>query len=192
MEPEGESPRIPDQWEFVAPAPIEVYINLSNEMQGNLLRLDESGNALQTGKVMPGRGLKTMLLMGRYRLEVVASRRNNRAPYQVSVLPTELVTGLSRLVTAPISIPVSVGKTGLVEINSFGKDDVQARLYDSHGRLIAFNDDRPDDWNFLIACALTPGSYRLDVNPAGKARAATTVSMLTPEEEPQKALSLLN
>jgi hypothetical protein len=190
MEPEGEGPRMPDQWEFNAPAPIEVYINLSNEMQGNLLRLDESGNAVQTARVLPGRSLKTMIMMGRYRLEVVASRRNNRAPYQVAVLPTELVTGLSREISAPASITLSVGKTGLVEISSFGRDDIQARLYDSQGRMIAFNDDRPDDWNFLIARVLTQGLYRLDVHPAGKARAATTISMLTPEEESQKALSL--
>jgi hypothetical protein len=190
LEPEDDNPRTPDQWEFAAPAPIEVTIHLSNEMQGNLLRLDDSGNAIQTAKVMPGRNLVTELEMGRYRLEVVASRRNNQAPYQVTVMPTELVTGLSRKVTAPVSIPLSVGKPGLVEINSFGKDDVQARLYDNQGRLIAFNDDRPDDWNFLISCSLAPGSYRLQVNPAGKADASTIVSLLTPEEESQKALSL--
>jgi hypothetical protein len=189
MEPEGEGPRVPDQWDFTAPAPMDVCINLSDEMQGDLLRLDETGNTVQTTKILPGRGLKTTIMMGRYRLEVVASRRNNRAPYQISIQPTELVTGLSREVTAPISIPVSVGKAGLLEINSFGKNDVQARLYDSRGRLIAFNDDRPDDWNFLISCVLAPGSYRLEVTPGGKAKAATTVSILTPEEDLQKSLS---
>ena len=56
--------------------------------------------------------------------------------------------------TAPISIPLSVGKTSLVELNSFGSDDVQARLYDSQGKLIDANDDRPDDWNFQISRVL--------------------------------------
>jgi hypothetical protein len=189
MEPEGEGQRTPDQWEFVVPASIEASIDLSNEMQGNLLRLEESGNAIQIGKLMPGRSFITTLAAGRYRLEAVAIRRNNRAAYRVAVVPTELVAGLSREVRAPLSVPLSVGKTSLVELNSFGSDDVQARLYDSQGRLMAFNDDRPDDWNFLISQVLTPGLYRLDINPSGKAKALTTLSMLTPEEEQQAALS---
>jgi hypothetical protein len=190
MEPEGEQPRTPDQWEFIVPAPIEAFIDLSNEMQGNLLRMDDSGNGIQIDKVMPSRTFKAKLDAGRYRLETVAIRRNNRAPYRVAIMPAELVVGLSRDVQAPISIPLSVGKTGLVEINSFGSDDVQARLFDNQGHLMSFNDDRPDDWNFLIAQVLPPGRYRLDVSPSGKARASTTISMLTPEEEQQPVLTL--
>jgi hypothetical protein len=190
MEPDGDNVRMPDQWEFVAPAPIEVGIDLSNEMQGNLLRLEESGNAVQIAKVIPGRRLEIKLEMGRYRLEAVAFRKNNRVPYHVSVQPTELVAGLSRDVNAPASVHLSVGKTSLVEVSSFGSDDVQAHLYDSEGRLIASNDDRPDDWNFQISRVLAPGRYRLEVNPAGKDQAATTISMLTPTEDPQKTLSL--
>ena len=190
MEPGGDDPRTPDQWEFTAPAPMEVRIDLSDEMQGTVFHLEDSGKAVEICKVMPGRIMDVENVMGRYRLDVVAVRRNNRAPYQIAVLPNELVPGLRRDVKAPASIPVSVGKTSLVEINSFGSDDVQARLYDSDGKQIASNDDRPDDWNFLISRVLTPGRYRLDVNPAGKAGAETTVSMLTPEEEPQAVLSL--
>jgi hypothetical protein len=190
MEPEGNDPRTPDQWEFTAPAPMEVRIELSDEMQGILLRMEESGNEVRIDTVMPGRRLDAKLDTGRYRLEVVAIRRNNRAPYRIAVLPTELVAGLSSEVIAPVSIPLSVGKTGLVEINSFGSDDVEARLYDSEGKSIAAGDDRPDDWNFLISRVLTPGRYRLDVSPAGRAQAAATISMLTPTEEPQAVLSL--
>ncbi len=190
MEPEGQASRTPDQWEFVSPAPIEVRINLTDEMEGILQRLDDSGKATQVAKVPPGRYLDQKLPMGRYRLDAVSFRRNNRLPYQLTITPTELVSGLSREVTAPVSIPLSVGKTSLVEVNSFGSDDVQARLYDGDGHLIAANDDRPDDWNFLIAGVLAPGRYRLEVNPAGKEQATTTVSMLAPAEEPQNALSL--
>lgn len=190
MEPEGNDPRTPDRWDFTTPAPIDVHIVLTNEMTAVLLRLDDSGGAVQIGSVMPGRGLNTKLETGRYRLEATALRKNNRAPYQIAVLPTELVAGLSRDISAPQSIPLSVGKTGLVELNSYGSDDVQAELYDSEGKLIAANDDRPDDWNFLIAQVLEPGRYRLDVKPAGTAGGKTTVSMLTPAEEPQEVLSL--
>jgi hypothetical protein len=189
LEPEAKDPRTPDQWEFVAPASLEARIELGGEMQGNLLRMEESGNS-QIAAVMPGRGWKGMLAMGRYRLEVTAMRRNNRAPYQVAVWPTELVPGLSREVNTPVSVPLSVGKTGLVEISSFGNDDIQARLYDSQGKLITINDDRPDDWNFQISRVLPAGRYRLDIDPAGKAQAKTIISVLTPPEEEQPALSL--
>lgn len=190
MESEGNDPRTPDRWDFSVPAPIEVQIVLTSEMTAALLRLEDSGEAVQIGSVMPGRGLKTKLETGRYRLEATALRKNNRAPYQVAVLPTELVTGLSRDINAPQSIPLSIGKTGLVELNSYGSVDVRAELYDSEGRLVAANDDRPDDWNFLIAQVLEPGRYRLEVKPAGTAGGKTTVYMLAPAEEPQKTLSL--
>jgi hypothetical protein len=191
MEPEENNPRTPDTWEFTLPAPIEARIDLSDGMIGTLMQLDESGKiAIKTDKVVPGRFSNRQLAMGRYRLEVTAIRKNNHAPYHIAILPTEITAGMSRVVSAPASIPLSVGKTGLVEINSFGSDDVQAQLYDKDEKLVEENDDRPDDWNFLIAHVLTPGRYRLEVKPAGKAEASTTVSMLTPSEELQGTLTL--
>jgi hypothetical protein len=190
MEPETSGPRIPDQWDFSVPAPLEACVELSGEMQGNLLRLKESGDTTRVGSVMPRRSWKGTLPAGRYRLEVTAMRRNNRAPYDVVVLPTELVAGLRRKLSAPVSVPLSVGKTSLVELSSFGSEDVQARLFDGEGRLIAANDDRPDDWNFQITRALPPGRYRLDIDPAGKEQAETIVAMTAPPEDEQPGLSL--
>ncbi len=190
LEPEQEGPRTPDQWDFTVPAPIEARIALSGEMQGDLLRMEQAGNATKISVVISGREWKGNLAAGKYRLAVAAMRKNNRAPYSVAVWPTELVAGLSRDVVTPVSVPISVGETSLVEISSFGGDDVQARLYDSEGRLVAVNDDRPDDWNFQISRALPAGRYRLDVDPAGKAEARTTISMLMPPEEAQPALTL--
>ena len=190
MEPENDGPRTPDQWDFVAPAPFNADIELSGEMQGNLLKIEDSGAATKVAFVMPGRGWQGKLVMGKYRLEATSTRVNNRAPYQVAVWPTELVAGLSREVSVPTSVPLSVGITSLVELSSFGGDDVQARLYDSEGKLIDFNDDRPDDWNFQISRALPAGKYRLDIDRAGNVVAKTTVSMITPPEEEQPVLAL--
>jgi hypothetical protein len=190
MEPDNDAARTPDQWDFVAPAPLETRIELSGEMQADLMRMDAFGAATKIAGVMPGRGWKGNLDAAKYRLNVTAMRKNNRVPYRIAVWPTELVAGLSRDVEAPVSVPVSVGSASLVEISSFGSDDVQARLYDSQGKLIAANDDRPDDWNFQISRVLPSGRYRLDVDPGGKSQAKTTVSILTPPEEAQPALVL--
>src|SRR5262249_39898522 len=45
--------------------------------------------------------------------------------------------------------------------------DVRAWLYDQKGRLVASNDDRPNDWNFAIAGRMRPGYYRLHVEAVG-------------------------
>jgi hypothetical protein len=190
MEPEEGQARTPDQWDFVAPAPMEARIELSGEMQADLVRVEPSGSTTKVAVVLPGREWKRNIDAATYRLNVTAMRRNNRAPYRVAVWPTELVAGLSREIAAPVSVPVSVGAASLVEISSFGSDDVQARLYDSQGKLIASNDDRPDDWNFQISRVLPAGRYRLDVDSGGKPQAQTTVSFLAPPEETQSVLSL--
>src|SRR5262249_44579200 len=98
--------------------------------------------------------------------------------------------GRGRNGTAPTAMPVSVGTDGLVEISSFGSTDVRGRLYDAAGRLVASNDDRPGDWNFLLAGRLAAGTYRLAVDPVGASQAATTGSMNVPNEVEEKPLAL--
>jgi hypothetical protein len=117
-------------------------------------------------------------------------RINSSLPYKIAVWPEPLVAGLARDVTAPASLPVSVGSDGLVELSSFGGADVRGRLYDASNRLVAANDDRPGDWNFLLAGRLAEGTYRLRVDPVGAARALTTVLMEVPEETQEKPLAL--
>ena len=40
---------------------------------------------------------------------------------------------------------------------------MKARLYDADGKLVGMNDDRENDWNFLIPTRLPPGHYELQV-----------------------------
>jgi hypothetical protein len=189
LEPEAGGERTPDAWLFTLPAPAEVRIELTGEMQGRLLRL-EGPDAVEAASIPPLGGFKGPLAAGRYRLEAVCSRQNNRAPYQVGVWPEPLVAGLDRELAAPAEVPVAVGETGLVVLASFGTSDVRARLYDEAGRLVAANDDRPDDWNFEIARSLSAGRYRLRVDPVGSAAARTSVSMRVPREDAKPALAL--
>src|SRR5207253_3003853 len=74
-EPEAGQARLPDAWLVTIPAPIDARIELTGEMQGDLVRLDGEGAAVS---VPPGRGWKGKLEAGRYRLDVVCARPNNR------------------------------------------------------------------------------------------------------------------
>ncbi len=179
-EPPAREDRAPDVWTFALRAPADVTIAADAEMTGDVLRGGPSRDgAHQDGPVarlVPGRPWTGRLDAGDYRLELVNARRNSGVTYTVRVSPRELVPGLSRDVTAPASLPVSVGADGLVELTSMGVSDVRARLYDATGRLVVAADDRPDDWNFRVAERLAPGPYRLQVDPVGASAGRTTVT----------------
>jgi hypothetical protein len=187
-EPEEGKDRAPDVWQFTVTAPVTAALELTGEMQGDLLRL-EGETETEVATVPPGAGWRGALGMGRYRLKVVCSRTNNRAAYTVALWPEELVAGLSREVTAPAELPVSVGEGTLYEISTLGQVDVAARLFDAQGALLASSDDRPDDWNAHLALALPPGRYNLRLDVVGGTSGATRVVMRRPEEKVQPALT---
>ncbi len=189
-EPEGDAPRTPDTWELSVPADVDARIELSGEMQAELKRVQDDGTAAVTAAVPPLRGWKGRLGAGRYRLEVVCARTNNKQPYEVAVWPEQLVAGLARNVSAPARVPVAVGRDGLVELSSFGSADVSARLYDRSGQLVVAADDAPGDWNFHIAQPLRAGNYELQIDPVGtRSATATEVSMRAPGEHVEARLS---
>ena len=167
--------RVPDVWEFTLPAPVDARIELTSEMQGVLVLVEDDGRLTPVATLPPARGWKGKLQAGHYRLEATCVRPNNQLPYAVAVWPEQLVAGLDREISAPASIPVSVGRDALVQLSSFGAADVRARLYDDQGQLIASNDDSPDDWNFQIQARVGAGMYRLQVDPVGIAPAKMLV-----------------
>jgi hypothetical protein len=198
LEPASGEPRMPDVWKVSVEAPMKASITLSGEMQG-VLRKELGKSGEERGKsgagdevafLPPGRGWKGELEAGDYLLEAVCSRRNHRAPYAIEVNSAELVSGMSRLVTVPVTLDLSVGRDGLVELESSGRADVRAELYNADGDIVARDDDRPNDWNFHMALPLPAGRYRLKLDPVGERRAETTVRMLMPEERPEPGLLL--
>ncbi len=189
-EPESGKERRPDQWNFELPADGDVSIELTGEMQADLIRMNPDGTQKRVAFIPPTRGWQGRLQAGHYRIDAVSLRVNNQAAYRVAVRPLPLMAGLSREVGMPSVVPVSIGQAGLVELSSFGGVDVKARLTSEDGTLIAENDDRPDDWNFHIAPFLKPGNYRLYVDPVGTGQGACTVSVRAPKEEEKKALLL--
>jgi hypothetical protein len=144
----------------------------------------------ELGQVPPGRALSLELPAGHYQLAVVCSRRNSLVRYRVRVATAELVDGQEPLLTAPVALKVSVAGAGLVEISSYSAADVRARLYAADGRLVADEDDRPDDWNFLISERLPAGRYRLEIEPVGRRSAKLRLSMRTAAEVEDRPLAL--
>lgn len=189
-EPAKGAQRLADQWEFSLPAPADITITLDSGMQAVLTQFTHANDAKKTvlASVEAGKAWHGPLPQGRYLLHASNSRSNNHVPYTLRVAATQLLAGQSRSVTAPASLPVSVGSDGLFELESFGAADVRASLFDVAGNLVAHNDDRSDDWNFQIARRLAPGAYRLQIDPVDGKQAQTTVAMRAPTEVIDKAL----
>jgi len=186
VEPATAAERLPDRWEFALPAPATLGVTLTGEMQGEIRRRTDAPDAEPLARIQPGRAWSGRLAAGDYTLAAVCSRRNNHAPYEVTIRADELVASTSRAVTAPATVPVSVGSAGLFEFATSGNTDVQARLVAASGATIAEQQDRPDDWNVQLAARLAPGAYRLELTPTGAEKAATRVAMraIAEREEP--------
>ncbi|MDQ7246381.1 lysozyme inhibitor LprI family protein [Dongia sedimenti] len=165
QEPEAGAARVPDQWRFTLPAAAHVTIDLSRGMRADLL--GEDGKA--RNEVIGGESWSGELPTGTHTLRATTLEPNNRFDYTVSVAAQELVAGRSLVTNLPADIPVSIGSDAVVEIGSFGVTDVRAWLYDAKDKLVATNDDRPNDWNFAIAGRLQPGYYKLHLEAVGKA-----------------------
>lgn len=174
--PAAGEPRRPDRWTFTLPAAANVTITLSDEMEGELLRLDPDG-AARVGAATALRPFGGALEPGDYAFDARCSRRNHRAPYTIRLESEELLEGTARAVRAPANLALSTSGAGEVEISSYGAADVRARLFAGDGRLLAASDDRPDDWNFLISRRLPADRYRLRVDPVGAASATTRVEV---------------
>lgn len=185
LEPQQGETRTPDQWAFEVPAKIDATIAMSAEMTGVLLREGKVVAELDGGK-----GRSVPLSAGTYTLTLQSERPNNLLEYWLRIDSKQLIAGQRRQVTAPVELDVAIGSNSPFELSSFGVEDVRARLYDAEGSLLASSDDRPDDWNFLIAAQLAPGNYRLSVAPVASRSATTELSLRVPESVEENPLSL--
>lgn len=181
QEGEGEGAvRAPDRWRFTLPAAAEVWLFLDPEMEGTLVRPggDPGADPSTAGEPLPAaRPARLVLEAGGHELRLRSARLDDLRPYRLRVDPSPLVAGLARDVAAPGEVELAVGDTGTYFLESFGPADVRARLLDAAGHEIARGDDRPGDWNFLLSPRLTPGRYRLRVDPVGASQASTRVAM---------------
>lgn len=174
-----------DAWDFDVPADVELTIALTGMMHGDLVRGSE-----RVAYVPPARGWTGRVERGRYRLVLRNFRRTTRVPYSVAVRPAPMVVGARRTLEAPAEVALAIGADEVVEIESFGGDDVAGFVVGSDGRTIARSDDRTDDWNFAIARRLAPGRYTLHVVPVAARRATTEIRLRTREESTSPALKV--
>jgi hypothetical protein len=184
MEPRGDAERVPDVFTFSLPAAATLNVSVTGEMGGVLTRAGEI-----VARLAPGAGLREALPAGDYRLELRNSRRSHGVKYKVSATTEELLVGQSRPVSSSSSIWLSLGQDGPVELISAGPSDVEGRLYDEAGRLIAAEDDRPLDWNFRIARTLPAGRYQLVLREVGPSQGPVTLSLRAPNAREVAALA---
>ena len=177
MEPAPGAKRVPDIWSFDLPAAATVTVTINAGMRAQVFGAVPGAAAFGTtdGGSWTGR-----LAAGAYAIATMSAAQNNRVDYTLNVSLKDLTPGQSEQVTAPAVIPVSLGGAQQYEISSFGGQDVRASLYDAAGKLVAANDDRDNDWNFLIAGNFAPGTYTLHVDPVGTDNAQTLVSIASP------------
>ena len=147
----------------------------------------EATTAAQVGRIHPRRGFSGKLEPGDYRLLLRSVRRSNELPYAMVLSSKELLVGQQKALTAPGAVQVSVGSRGWIDLSSFGRSDVRARL-ELDGAIVAANDDRPEDWNFQLQQRVDPGVYTLFVEPVGQSQASTTVRFNAPQEQLQAPL----
>jgi len=155
LEPDNAAERTPDQWAFTLNAATTLNVHLDDTMTASL-----TGDALTTPMILP-RHWKGALAPGRYTLHTQAARKNNRLDYTFKLESSDILPGQYQHITLPGEASLSIAQTGWYQISSEGDTDVQATLYDSHGQVVAHNDDRKDDWNFLISTGLSAGKYTL-------------------------------
>ncbi len=187
LEPIEDQARNPDVWTFELPAPAETGLRLSEGMEATISTVNGDFDARFFTDKKP---LGQTLPAGQYRVEVRARRKNNRLDYNLDFFLKELVVGQKREYSAPADIEISTGRESLIELSSFGQNDVKAQLFDADDNLLASNDDRHNDWNFDIIHTLPAGRYRLAVRPVGKSSAQTTIRMAEPKALAATALQL--
>jgi hypothetical protein len=158
---------------FSLPSPITATVSVTSGFKGRLYKAnDDSALISWTGN------RKTDLTMGNYRITVSPERKNNHAPYQVSVSTRDLIPGLSYDLHKKETLRITIGTASIVELGSQGMLDVAATLYDEDNKtVLAENDDGFLDWNFSVSRALKPGRYFLHVESAEEDFSTTTVFM---------------
>ncbi len=161
-----EEGRPPDIFTREITAPVDVTIKLSGGMEG-VIRL--RGQKGEGRIIIGGSEWKDTLQPGQYEIAVKSAKKNNLLPYTLRIGTSQLIPGLRQPVELPADLTVRLGEPGIVDLSSFGPTDVKASLWDEAGtRLLAQNDDMPNDWNFRISQRLAAGRYLLKLAPIGQ------------------------
>jgi len=167
-------PRFPHCYAVHIPSDAEVSFSLSKEMTYRILK---DGSVVGEGL---GDEKALNLSSGDYRIEVSAREKESGRPYTIGISTEWLMPGIPQSMEGQnASFRVSVPKDGIYDIESLSSADLIAALYDSSDKLVASNDDRRLDWDFLISSSLSKGLYTLSVSRIFGSSASARI-MVTP------------
>ncbi|MGK5094722.1 hypothetical protein WDW89_22260 [Deltaproteobacteria bacterium TL4] len=172
--------RIPDVYTLNIPANVLATGTLSKGMELFLFRKGEG--LIET--IYGPSGWEGELKTGEYEAQVKSIETNDLFPYTLGFQTKQLISGITQKIhSLPALLKVSVGTTSFVDIASEGGTDVKAVLCNEQGtRILGWNDDAKDDWNFHLSQRLKPGLYTLRVMSVGQKRGSVGVKMRTREE----------
>ncbi|MBN1757154.1 MAG: hypothetical protein JW863_02485 [Chitinispirillaceae bacterium] len=169
---EKKGKRLPAVYVVSLPAPARCRLTLTEGFTAAVCR-GKHGDTVLTWKAT----MDTLLPMGTFNCLVLADKQQNNAEYTIGIATETLMAGMHTPVSDDTkNITLSAGKPGVFELYSQGTADVAAKLFKGK-RLIAANDDAPNDWNFRITKMLMPGTYTLKISHASGGEVAATVRM---------------
>jgi len=169
----------PDRYSFTLTAPIEARLDLSRGMRLELRRDGEP--VLETARAIEA---PFMLASGTYEVRLQRIEQDDDFPYRFTISTEWMAPGLSRMLTEPGTVTVSLGNTALVDLSAHGRADVAFTLGGEDITLQA--DDRENNWNPLISRRLPAGTYTLDVAFDPSFSGWTELSLnARPESEPR-------
>jgi len=158
----------PDLWTFELPAGVEVGVNLGGGVRGRILDLGPDKNSAITSETP----FEDFLEPGKHTVEVRSRIPDNRVPYSIRVQPKAILPEMSRMVSLPTDVELSLPE-GIADIRVLAPVDTVAVLSASDGRVLARSDDFQGTWNPGFVVPVTADSYFLHVE-GFRARAGKT------------------
>jgi hypothetical protein len=151
------APRAPDVWTFALAGDSDIDIDIGEGMIGEIFR--EGGDAV--GKFAAGRKFSGKLAAGAYRIEARSLAHDDRLDYRIGLSSKQLQPGAPRFVTPPAVLPFAIGEDRIVDVTSFGDQELIGALEDENGAVVERLEGRAEDWNISLSRRLPAGAYRL-------------------------------
>lgn len=152
------APRAPDVWTFSLDGEADVEIDIGEGMIAELVKKDGRDSL---GKVAAGRKFSGRLRAGDYVVEARSLAHDDRLDYEISLTSKQLQPGAPRFVELPAALSFAVAADRIVDIASFGDQELAGVLEDADGAVVERLEGRADDWNVALSRRLPAGAYRL-------------------------------
>jgi hypothetical protein len=150
--------RAPDVWTFSLSGEADVEIDIS---EGMIAELFEKSGRESVGKFAAGRKLASRLTAGDYVIEARSLAHDDRLDYDIRLGSKQLQPDAPRFVELPATLEFAIASDRVVDLTSFGVQELTGVLEDADGAAVERLEGRADDWNIALSRRLPAGSYRL-------------------------------